>query len=90
MGKPTKANVANQQWLWSLSELLQAGVNLNLSEVQRGLKKEYKKYNYFWNTTRHLISTQEHSKLSGDCFGGHLLIFKTNQIFNISYSSKVY
>ena len=48
---------------------------MNFSEVLRGLKKRQKKENYFWNTTRQLIPTREHSGLSGDCFGVHLLIF---------------
>ena len=55
---------------------LMAGVNMNLSEVLRGLNmKGWKKENYIC-TTRQLISTREHSRLSGDYFGVHLLIFK--------------
>ena len=51
-----------------------AGGNVNLSEILRGLKKAQKRENYFWNTTRQLIPTQEHPKLSGNCLGVHLLI----------------
>ena len=51
------------------------GVNVNLSEILRGLKKGLKKENNFWNTTRQLTPTQEHPRLSGDCLGVHLLIF---------------
>ena len=53
---------------------IKAGVNLNLSEVKR-FKEGIEEIKLFWNTTRHLISMQEHSRLSGDCFGVQLLIF---------------
>ena len=54
---------------------LKVGINVNLSEILRGLKKGKKKENYFRNTTRQLTPTHEHPRLSGDCLGVHLLIF---------------
>ena len=62
--------------------------NFKRFKIKKGKKKE----NYFWNTNRQLPSTQEHTRLVGDCLGVHIsiLIFILHQILTISYFSKFY